>query len=116
MQIKFYVSICLIGLSSSFSLHAASFSCNQAMQPDEKTICQVRHLNDADVKMATTYALVLHALPMGGREQQKSVQAQWLKQRHTCGKQQRCLTQLYQQRQQQLDDIVQSRILSQGPF
>ena len=29
--------------------------------------------------MATTYQIVLHALPMGGRDNQKDTQQQWLK-------------------------------------
>ncbi len=44
-----------------------------------KSICKNRSLNDADVKMATTYQIVLHALPMGGRDNQKDTQQQWLK-------------------------------------
>ena len=76
----------------------------------------MRSLNDADVKMVTTYQIVLHALPMGGRDQQKGIQVNWLKQRNLCGNQQSCLTQAYQQRQKQLDDLIQNRILSHGPF
>lgn len=45
----------------------------------KKSICKNRSLNDADVKMATTYQIVLHALPMGGRDNQKDTQQQWLK-------------------------------------
>ncbi|WP_343597054.1 hypothetical protein [Acinetobacter sp.] len=112
-------SLCWVALVCSglcVQANAASFSCDRAVLKAEKTICQVRSLNDADVKMVTTYQIVLHALPMGGRDQQKGIQVNWLKQRNLCGNQQACLTQAYQQRQKQLDDLIQNRILSHGPF
>lgn len=103
-------------LLMSSHVQAASFSCEKASLKAEKTICQVRALNDADVKMATTYTIVLHALPMGGRDQQKDLQWQWLKSRNACEANTWCLRSAYQQRQKQLDRIVQIRILSHGPF
>lgn len=106
----------MIVLGMDSSVQAASFACEKARLTAEKTICQVRALNDADVKMATIYAMVLHALPMGGRDQQKQLQWQWLKSRNQCGANTTCLSIAYQQRQQQLDRIVQNRILVNGPF
>ncbi len=73
-------------------------------------------LNDADVKMATTYQIVLHALPMGGRDNQKDAQQQWLKKRNACAAGVSCIAKAYQQRQKQLDTILQDRVLSHGPF
>lgn len=96
--------------------HAASFLCDKAKTPTEKAICQTRSLNDADVKMVTTYNIVIHALPMGGRDAEKGAQYQWLKQRDACGAQVKCIAQRYAERQKHLDDIVQNRILTQGPF
>lgn len=80
MNRKFAMGLALIsGLAFTHSLQAASFSCNAAKTKTELSICKNRSLNDADVKMATTYQIVLHALPMGGRDNQKDTQQQWLK-------------------------------------
>ena len=73
------LAICFALLSSiafTQSSQAASFSCDAAKTKTktEKSICKNRSLNDADVKMATTYQIVLHALPMGGRDSQKDAQ------------------------------------------
>ncbi len=76
------LAICLAllsGIAFTQNLQAASFSCDAAKTKTEKSICKNRSLNDADVKMATTYQIVLHALPMGGRDNQKDTQQQWLK-------------------------------------
>ena len=50
---------------------AASFSCKTAKLKTEKQVCSHQSLNDADVKLATTYQIILHALPMGGRDAEK---------------------------------------------
>lgn len=96
--------------------HAASFDCHQAKLATEKQICAVRKLNDADVKMATVYNIVLKAVPMGSRDAEKDLQYQWLKQRNQCGKNTACIAKAYQTRQAHLDQIIQDRVLSQGPF
>lgn len=106
----------MIVLVVGSSAQAASFACEKAHLTAEKTICQVRALNDADVKMATTYQIVLHALPMGGRDNQKDTQQQWLKKRNACAANVSCISKAYQQRQKQLDTILQDRVLSHGPF
>ena len=98
------------------SVEAASFPCHQAKSTVEHQICNQRELNDADVKLATTYQIILHALPMGGRDAEKDKQFQWLKQRNRCGAKTLCLSKAYLQRQQQLDRILQDRVLSHGPF
>lgn len=97
-------------------VHAASFSCDAAKTKTERAICKNRSLNDADVEMATTYQIVLHALPMGGRDHEKDIQQQWLKQRNACAAKVSCIANAYQQRQQQLDALLQERVLSRGPF
>lgn len=95
---------------------AASFSCKAAKLKAEQQICNDRSLNDADVKLATTYQIILHALPMGGRDAEKDQQFKWLKQRNSCAANSPCLKRAYAQRQQQLDQLLQTRVLSQGPF
>ena len=103
-------------MALSANSHAASFDCARAQTPTEKTICQLRRLNDADVQLATTYRFSLHALPMGGRDQQRDAQAVWLKQRNACGSNIKCLSARYAERQAQLDQLLQQRVLSRGPF
>lgn len=96
--------------------HAASFSCKTVKLKTEQQICNTRELNDADVKLATTYQIILHALPMGGRDAEKDQQFAWLKQRNACGANNSCIKTAYLQRQQQLDQLLQERVLSNGPF
>lgn len=96
--------------------YAASFTCKVAKLKSEQQICRDLGLNDADVKLATTYQIVLHALPMGGRDAEKGKQFQWLKQRNACGASTPCIKRAYIQRQQQLDQLLQDRVLSHGPF
>ncbi|WP_038344683.1 lysozyme inhibitor LprI family protein [Acinetobacter sp. A47] len=96
--------------------HAASYSCKAAKLKVEQQICSERSLNDADVRLATTYQIILHALPMGGRDAEKDRQFQWLKQRNSCGANTPCIKRAYAQRQQQLDQLLQQRVLSHGPF
>ncbi len=113
------LAICLAllsGIAFTQNLQAASFSCDAAKTKTEKSICKNRSLNDADVKMATTDQIVLHALPMGGRDNQKDTQQQWLKKRNACAANVSCISKAYQQRQKQLDTILQDRVLSHGPF
>ncbi|WP_375338714.1 lysozyme inhibitor LprI family protein [Acinetobacter soli] len=116
MRRSAFIMFTWCGLMFAGAASAASFPCEKAQLRSEKTICQTRSLNDADVKMATTYAIVLHALPMGGRDAEKGMQYQWLKQRNTCGSNTSCLSRSYASRQQHLDDIIQNRVLSHGPF
>ncbi|MFW1838924.1 lysozyme inhibitor LprI family protein [Acinetobacter gyllenbergii] len=97
-------------------VHAASYSCKAAKLKAEQQICNDLVLNDADVKLATTYQIILHALPMGGRDAEKDQQFKWLKQRNSCGANTPCIKRAYAQRQQQLDQLLQERVLSRGPF
>ncbi len=84
---------------------AASFNCDaQNLQPDEKTICDVRALNDADVKMVTTFDLLSCLLAMGSRGTLQDEQSAWLKKRQACGADVGCLTSSYQERMKELDE------------
>lgn len=109
-----FATILLLSLTSLSC--AASFDCQRAQSATEKTICAVRSLNDADVKLATLYNFSLHALPMGSRDQQRDLQVGWLKQRNACGKHQACLAARYAERQAQIEQLLQQRVLSRGPF
>lgn len=95
---------------------AASFECQKAQYKAEKTICKNQILNDQDVKLATTFNILTHVLPMGGRDALRDEQQYWLKQRNYCGTQVSCISSNYKKRQQQLDQLLQERVYSKGPF
>ena len=46
-----------------FPTQAASFDCAKAKTITEHAICEHRVINDADVKMATTYNIIRHLVP-----------------------------------------------------
>lgn len=108
----------LLAISSLLpvSTFAASFDCQKAALSAEKAVCQYRNLNDQDVKMATTFNILTHVLPMGGRDALRDEQQIWLKQRNACGGKVSCIARHYQQRQTQLDDLLQTRVYQHGPF
>lgn len=116
MKIVIAPILLLMSLLMFSQTHAASFSCKAVKLKTEQQICNTRELNDADVKLATTYQIILHALPMGGRDAEKDRQFAWLKQRNSCGAKNSCIKTEYLQRQQQLDQLLQERVLSNGPF
>jgi uncharacterized protein len=83
---------------------AASFDCEaQALKPDEKAICDSRALNDADVKMVTTFDLLSGLLAMGSRGTMQDEQSEWLKKRQACSADVACIKASYDERQRQLD-------------
>jgi uncharacterized protein len=83
---------------------AASFDCEtQALQPDEKAICDNRALNDADVKMVTTFDLLSGLLAMGSRGAMQDEQTEWLKHRQACAADVACIKAAYDARQKQLN-------------
>ena len=53
------------GLAWSMHAQAASFNCDKAKTTPEHAICEYRQINDADVKMATTYTILKRLVPMG---------------------------------------------------
>ena len=95
--------------------HAASFDCQKAQSQTEKAICQNRVLNDADVKMATSYNIIRHLVPMGTRSVIQRDQIKWLQFRDQCQESVDCLMQVYKMRQQQID-LQFDRVYRQGPF
>lgn len=61
---------------------AASFDCEQQdLAADERAICEDRLLNDADVKMVTTFDLLSGLLAMGARGSMQDAQIAWLTKR-----------------------------------
>ena len=95
---------------------AASFDCARAYAPDEKAVCASRALNDADVKMATLYALDLRFVPMGGRDHLHDEQRAFLAARKACTANRACIGRLYTRRIATLQAIIDTRVYPQGPF
>jgi uncharacterized protein len=88
------------------SAPAASFDCQQQdLAADEKAICDDRVLNDADVKMVTTFDLLSGLLAMGARGSMQDAQIAWLTKRQTCGADVSCLRATYEERQKELTEI-----------
>ncbi|CAB1208201.1 lysozyme inhibitor LprI family protein [Acinetobacter bouvetii] len=97
------------------STYAASFNCDKAKTQTEHAICEYRAVNDADVKMATTYNIIKRLVPMGTRGVIQDEQVKWLQLRDQCGNSSRCLIEVYKMRQQKLD-LYMDRVYQQGPF
>ncbi len=109
--------ICTVGFLSLFSgsVYAASFNCDKVATVTEHAICQHRSINDADVKMATSYNILKRLLPMGTRSVIQDEQVKWLQLRDQCGNSSHCLTEVYKMRQQKLN-LYLERVYQHGPF
>ncbi len=84
---------------------AASFDCErQELAADEKVICDTRSLNDADVKMVTTFDILTSLLPMGNRGTLQEEQLAWLKKRQDCNADAKCIAGAYSERMKQLEE------------
>ena len=105
----------LLGLGVFQMAQAASFDCDRAKMASERTICAQREINDADVKMATTYRIVSRLVAMGTRSQIRDEQFRWLELRDRCGASVDCLTQVYNLRQQKLEDHL-NQVYQRAPF
>lgn len=99
----------------SGSVYAASFNCDHARTQTEQAICEHRAVNDADVKMATTYNIIKRLVPMGTRGVIQDEQMKWLQLRDQCSNSRNCLIEVYKMRQQKLD-MYMDRVYRQGPF
>ena len=110
----FHVAVLLVLGAVLQPSYAASFPCERAATMTEYTICQQPSLNDADVKMATTYSILRKLMPMGSRSLLQEEQVKWLQLRDQCQDNLQCLTEVYNMRQQKLDLHVQ-RLYQRGP-
>lgn len=96
------LAFCVLTVGTS---HAASFDCNaKELKADEKVICENRALNDADVKMVTTFDLLSGLMAMGSRGTLQDEQTAWLKQRQECAADAACIKAAYDERLKQLDE------------
>ncbi|WP_089605944.1 lysozyme inhibitor LprI family protein [Acinetobacter piscicola] len=112
---KSYLYIFMVFTCISSITQAASFNCDKAQTQTEYAICEHRNLNDADVKMATTYNIIRKLVPMGTRGVIQDQQVKWLQLRNQCQDNVSCLTDVYKMRQQKLE-IYMNGVYQQGPF
>lgn len=95
----------VLGTGLPAPARAASFDCDKAdLAADEKVICDTRALNDADVKMATTFDILTSLLAMGSRGKLQDEQSVWLKKRQACNADAACIKAAYDARMGQLQD------------
>lgn len=88
---------------------AASFDCERTdLAPDEKAICDNRALNDADVRMVTTFDILSGLVAMGARGEMQDQQTAWLKERQACGADVACIQSAYDRRTQQLNEAYKN--------
>ncbi|MDF9817265.1 uncharacterized protein M2308_000020 [Rhizobium leguminosarum] len=98
------LSLAILLLTSHLA-QAASFDCEaKELKSDEKAICDNRALNDADVKMVTTFELLSGLLAMGSRGTLQDEQTAWLKKRQECGADATCIKAAYDERLKQLGE------------
>ncbi|MDL2398379.1 lysozyme inhibitor LprI family protein [Rhizobium mayense] len=98
-------SLTLTALAVASTSQAASFDCDaQNLKLDEKTICDHRALNDADVKMVTTFDLLSGLLAMGSRGTLQDQQTVWLKKRQACNADAACIKAAYDERLKALEE------------
>jgi uncharacterized protein len=94
---------------SGWSAEAASFDCDaKELKPDEKVICANRALNDADVRMATTFELLSGLLAMGARGTLQDEQTAWLKKREECKADAACIKAAYDERLKQFGETYKN--------
>lgn len=99
----------LLILAAAGAVPAASFDCAKAdLAADEKVICDDRALNDADVKMVTTFELLSGLLAMGSRGTLQDDQVEWLSRRQACGGDAACIRTAYDERMTALDEVYKS--------
>lgn len=96
-------------IAGTATASAASFDCERTdLAPDEKAICDNRDLNDADVKMVTTFELLSGLFAMGNRGTLQDEQVAWLKSRETCAADVECIRAAYAKRLKQLQSAYDS--------
>lgn len=98
-------SLCAAIVAAPSPAMAASFDCERPdLAADEKVICDTRALNDADVKMVTTFDILTSLLPMGNRGKLQDEQTVWLKRRQACAADAACIGKAYDERLKQLQE------------
>ncbi|KEQ06739.1 hypothetical protein GV67_23760 [Pseudorhizobium pelagicum] len=99
------LSFSTTGLPGRSTAAAASFDCEKEdLAADEQAICDNRMLNDADVKMVTTFDILAGLLAMGARGTMQDDQTAWLARRQACGADVACIQSAYDERMKVLTE------------
>ena|SRR5436190_8388826 len=85
---------------------AASFDCKSPRNSNEKLICQSTELTDLDSKMSTLFNNVLDSLSNTDRQELRTSQREWLKERLDCGDDFICTKSAYAQRIDRLNSVL----------
>jgi uncharacterized protein len=82
-----------------------SFNCMYAKMPDEVGICQSAELSAKDRQLADVYSQIMLRFRGGFRAFQQNRQADWLRERHSCGYHAPCIGSVYDSRIAELNDM-----------
>lgn len=108
-------AVVIAGAALPGKTEAASFDCGAARAADEIAICRSQALSDLDVRMATTYGILIRLVAMGQRGILQDGQRAFLASRAACGADTACIAAAYRDRLAILDKAVDA-IVSRGPY
>lgn len=108
-------AVVISGAALPGKVAAASFDCGAARAADEIAICHSQALSDLDVRMATTYGILIRLVAMGQRGILQDGQRAFLASRAACGADTACIAAAYRDRLAMLDKAVDA-IVSRGPY
>ncbi|WP_073625342.1 lysozyme inhibitor LprI family protein [Pseudoxanthobacter soli] len=108
-------AVVISGAALPGKVAAASFDCGAARAADEIAICHSQALSDLDVRMATTYGILIRLVAMGQRGMLQDGQRAFLASRAACGADTACIAAAYRDRLAILDKAVDA-IVSRGPY
>jgi uncharacterized protein YecT (DUF1311 family) len=86
--------------------HGPSFDCKSTKNPNEKLICQSTELSELDNRMVVGFDAVMNLLNSGDRQELRSDQREWLKDRLDCDDDFLCTKGAYESRIQKLNSIA----------
>jgi uncharacterized protein len=98
-----------------FAADYAPIDCGKATSAADRTICRNYALGQAEARMATLYGIDMSLVAMGQRGDIGDAQKAWLKTREACGANVACLTRAYNDRIDQLNEVI-TGIASRGPY
>jgi uncharacterized protein len=92
---KIAVCVTVLGFLLPHQAQAQSFNCRGNLTADEQTICGDRELAQLDIQLNNTYQRAVRNAPPHGQQQLRDAQRDWLNQRNACGRDRRCLRDIY---------------------
>ena len=83
-----------------------SFDCKSAKHPNEKLICQSTELSKLDDRMVAVFDTLMNLLNSGDRQQLRTHQREWLKDRLDCDDDFICTKRAYTERIERLNSVL----------